>query len=126
MQSPCSSHPAHRAHILPNAKLCHAADFFGNDVQMVRHSFVEQYIGAFLSVSECWPSHPQYTDKQKLTRSENQSCKLAECQLLNRVHMVCRKISFFIKEECVASCLEAFQNLRLVSNRKINKCHKPP
>ncbi len=26
---------AHRAHILPNTKLCHAADFFGNDVQMV-------------------------------------------------------------------------------------------
>jgi hypothetical protein len=25
---------AHRAHILPDAKLCHAADFFGNDMQM--------------------------------------------------------------------------------------------
>jgi hypothetical protein len=26
---------AHSAYILPDAKLCHAADFFGNDVLMV-------------------------------------------------------------------------------------------
>jgi hypothetical protein len=25
---------AHRAYILPDAKFCHAADFFSNDVQM--------------------------------------------------------------------------------------------
>jgi hypothetical protein len=36
----CRGH-ARRAHTLPDAKLCHAADFFGNDVQMVWPSFAE-------------------------------------------------------------------------------------
>jgi hypothetical protein len=35
-------------HALPDAKLCHAADFFGNDVQKVRASIPEEYAQSWM------------------------------------------------------------------------------
>lgn len=77
---------AHGSHVLPDTKLCHAADFFGNDVQMVRPGFGEMRGSDFLEIILI--SRSKLADTLMNTRLANDIVKVIRSEHQRRVSLL--------------------------------------